>query len=208
MDNQLKASGQRAVQYWFKDGLAELSGGVICLVLAVYFGLQQILQSSPGSFAIFFLLVFVAAFGIRKGMLWYRERSTYPRTGYVRAKRGLENHWILGISIVFAVLLLGFMYYTIIRGIQTVVWIPVICGVIFAFIFAITGYQTKLGRFYFLGAFCLFLGVALALSGLGDFWGAAILALVTSLILFAFGIITRWAYIHETMTITENADEL
>jgi len=207
VDNNLNASGQRAVQYWFKDGLAELSGGVICLVLAVYFGLQQILQSSQGSFAIFFLLVFVAAFGIRKVMLWYRERSTYPRTGFVRAKRGLENRWLLGVSIIFTLLLLGFMLYMIIRGIQTVVWIPVLCGIIYTFIFTIIGYQTKLGRFYFLGAFCLFLGLVLALSGLGDFWGAAVLSLVTSLILFAFGIITRWAYIHQTMPITENADE-
>lgn len=207
MDNNLNASGQRAVQYWFKDGLAELSGGVICLVLAVYFGLQQILQSSQGSFAIFFLLVFIAAFGIRKVMLWYRERNTYPRTGFVRAKRGLENRWILGVSIIFTLLLLGFMIYTIIRGKQTVVWIPVLCGIIYTFIFTNIGYQTKLGRFYFLGAFCLLLGFVLALSGLGDFWGAAVLSLVTSLILFAFGIITRWAYIHQTMTITENADE-
>jgi hypothetical protein len=207
VDNNLKASGQRAVQYWFKDGLAELSGGVICLVLAVYFGLQQILQSSQGSFAIFFLLVFVAAFGIRKVMLWYRERSTYPRTGFVRAKSGLENHWLLGVSIIFTLLLMAFMLYTIIRGIQTVVWIPVLCGFIYTFIFALVGYQTKLGRFYFLGAFCLLLGLVLALSGLGDFWGAAVLSLVTSLILFAFGIITRRAYIHQTMTITENADE-
>jgi len=207
MDNNLKASGQRAVQYWFKDGLAELGGGVMCLILAVYFGLQQILQSSQGSFAIFFLLVFVAAFGIRKVMLWYRERSTYPRTGFVSAKSGLENHWLLGVSILFTLLLLGFMLYTIIRGIQTVVWIPVLCGVIFAFICTMVGYQTKLVRFYYQGAFCLFLGIVLALSGLGDFWGAAVLSLVTSLILFAYGIITRWAYIHQTKTITENADE-
>jgi hypothetical protein len=84
--------------------------------------------------------------------------------------------------------------------------IPVLCGVIFTFIFAIVGYQTK-KAILFLGAFCLFLGLVLALSGLGDFWGAAVLSLVTSLILFAFGIITRRAYIHQTMTITENADE-
>jgi hypothetical protein len=113
-DNNLKASGQRAVQYWFKDGLAELSGGVICLVLAVYFGLQQILQSSQGSFAIFFFCV--------RSSVWHSQshamvsRAQYlPLTGFVHAKSGLKTTGLLGVTIIFTLLLLGFMLYTIIR---------------------------------------------------------------------------------------------
>jgi hypothetical protein len=168
MENKLKASQKRAMQYWFADGLVELTSGVVCLLLAVYFSIQQILPPSQGSFALLFLFVFVAAFSLRKLMLWYRERSTYPRTGFVEPKQGWEDRRLLGIEIVFTVLLMGFMLYTIIRGIQTVAWMPALVGIIFAFIFILAGYRIKLVRFYFLAGFCLVLGVFLALSGLGD----------------------------------------
>lgn len=208
MEKNLKASQNRALQYFFADGLAELSGGAICLLLAIYFVIQQILPASQGSFALIFLGVFVAAFGIRKLMLWVRERSTYPRTGFVEPKQGWEDRRFLGIAIGFTLLLMGFNLYTIFRGIRTVVWMPVLCGIIFAFLFALAGSRTKLVRFYFLAGFCLLLGVFLALSGLGDLWGAALLSLGVSLVLIAFGVVTRLTYLRQTYMIAEQADEL
>jgi hypothetical protein len=207
MEKNLKESQIRAVQYWFADGLAELSGAAICLLLAVYFIILQILPAAQSSFALIFLFVFIAAFGIRKLMFWYRERSTYPRTGFIEPKKGWEDRRLLGFAIGFTVLLLGFMLYTILRGIQTVAWMPVLCGVIFTFIFALAGYRTKLVRFYFLAAFCLILGVFLALSGLGDLWGAALLSFFTGCALFSYGIVTRVTNLHQSTVIAEQADE-
>ncbi len=207
MDKNLKASQQRAVQYWFIDGLVELSGGLICLLLAIYFIVQQILPVSQGSFALLFLIVFVAAFGIRKLMLWYRERSTYSHTGFIELKKGWENRWFLSTAIGFSLLLLGLILYTIQRGIETVLWMPALGGAVFAFIFYLAGYRTGLVRFIFLAIFCLLLGVCLALSGIGDLWGTALLSVFTSLTLFAFGIVTRMAYVRQLKHTSEQADE-
>ena len=207
MDNNLNASQKRAVQYWFSDGLAELSWSVMCLILAIYFSLMQILGSSQGSFALLFLIVFIAAYGVRKVMFWYRERSTYPRTGFVETKKGWQDHRSLGIAIGFTVLLLAFMLFTILRGINTMAWLPALTGVIYAFIFSLVGYRTKLARFYFLTAFGLVLGVFLALSGWGDLWGAAILSLCVGFVLFAYGIVTRISYLGQTRVNIEQADE-
>jgi hypothetical protein len=207
MEKNLKASQKRAMQYWFADGLAELSGGALCLLMAAYFIVQQILQASQGSFALIFLAVFVAAFGIRKLMLWIRERTTYQRTGFVEPKQGWEDRKFLGIAIGFTLLLLGFNLYTILRGIQTMVWMPAIAGMVLAFMFALAGSRTKLVRFYFLAGFCLLLGVFLATTGLGDLWGAALLSFATSLVLLAFGVVTRLVYLHQTSAIVEPADE-
>ena len=207
MEKNLKSSQTRARQYWFADGLGEISGAAICLLLAVYFCIQQLLPSSQGSFPLIFLAVFLAAFGIRRLMLWYRQRSTYPRTGFIESKTGLEDRRLLGISIGFTVLLLGFMLFTILRGIQTGTWFPAISGIIFAFVFGLAGYRTKLTRFFFLGAFCLVLGGILALSGLGDLWGAAVLSLITSLVLFAYGTVTRSFYLRQTKTLEEQSNE-
>ncbi len=206
MDKDIKASQVRAVQYFFADGLAELSGSAICILLAVYFFILEILPVSQGGFAIFFLLVFMAAFGIRKLMFWYRERNTYPRTGFVEPKKR-EDRRLLGIEIGFTVILLGFLLYIILQGIQNIAWIPALCGVIFAFIFALAGYRTKLVRFYFLVVFCLLLGVVLALSGIDDFWGAAILCFITGLVLLSFGIVTRATYLHQPIAGMEQANE-
>lgn len=207
MEKKLKASQKRALQYWFADGLTELSGAAICLLLAIYFVIQQILAASQGYFALLFFIVFVAAFGVRRLMLSYRERSTYPRTGFVEPKKGMEDRRFLGIAIGFTVLLLGFMLFTILRGIQTMVLMPVITGVIFGFIFILVGLRIKLMRFYFLVGFCSLLGVFLSLSGLGDMWGAALLSLVTGLVLLAFGIVTRLTYLRQTNGNAEQIDE-
>jgi hypothetical protein len=207
MDKNLKASQQRAVQYWFIDGLVELSSGAICLLLAIYFIVQQILPASQGSFALLFLIVFVAAFGIRKLMLWYRERSTYSHTGFIELKKEWQNRWLLITAIGFSLLLLGLILYTILRGIQTVLWMPILGGAVFAFIFSLAGYRTRLVRFIFLAIFCLLLGVYLALSGIGDLWGTALLSLFTSLALFAFGIVTRMEYMRQVKRAPEQADE-
>jgi hypothetical protein len=207
MEKQLKASQQRAEQYWFADGLAELSGGALCLLMAAYFIVQKILPDSQGSFPLIFLAVFVVAFGIRKLMFWVRERTTYRRTGYVEPKKGWEDRRFLGIAIGFTLLLLGFNFYTILRGIKTMVFMPAIAGMILAFIFTLAGSRTKLVRFYFLASFSLLLGVYLAISGLGDLSGAALLSLGTSLVLFAYGVTTRLTYLRQTSVIAEQADE-
>jgi MFS family permease len=207
MENNLKATQRRALQYWFADGLAELSGGAMCLLLAIYFIIQQILQASQGSFALIFLIVFVAAFGVRKLMLWYRERSTYLRTGFVEPKKEVEDRRLLEVEVGFTLLLLGFMLYTILRGIQTVVWMPVIGGIILAFIFALAGFRTKLVRFIYLAVFCVLLGVVLAINGFGDLLAAAVLSLLTGLVLIAFGIVSRVAYLRQTKVSVEQADE-
>jgi hypothetical protein len=207
MEKNLKASQQRAMQYWFSDGLAELSGGAIALLLAVYFMIQQIIPAAQGSFALIFLAVFVAAFGIRKLMLWFRERTTYRRTGFIEPKKEWEDRRLLGITIGFTVLLMGFMLFTILRGIETFVLLPALGGIIYAFVFALAGYRTKLIRFYFLAGFCLLLGVFLSVSGLGDLWGAALLSLCTSLVLFSFGAVTRLEYLRQAPATAEQADE-
>jgi hypothetical protein len=207
MENKIKASQIRAMQYWFADGLVELCGGVLCLMLAVYFGIQQILSSSLGSFSLLFLFVFVVAFGIRKLMLRYRQRSTYPRTGFIEPRKGWENRRLLGVEIVFTVLLLGFMLYTIFRGIQTAMWTPAICGALYAFIFSLAGHRTKLVRFIYLAIYSFLLGIILAFSGLGDLWGASVLSLCVGLVLLAFGIVTRATYLHQSSVIAEDADE-
>ncbi len=203
MEEKIRSSRARANQYWFVDGLMELGWGIVCLVLAIYFATLQVVTFAQGSFVILFLLIFVIAFGVRWLLVKQRERSTYPRTGYVEPEPGRSGRRSLAVAIGFTILLLAFMALTILRGIQTFAWQPAITAVIIAFIFSLAGYRTNLLRLYFLSGFCLLLGIFLAASGMGEYWGTAILCLVTAVVLLAFGIVTRTAYLHSASAKTE-----
>jgi hypothetical protein len=207
MDNDLQASQKRAMQYWFADGLAEFSAAAICLLLAIYFIFQQVVPIAQGSFALIFMVVFLAGIGIRKLMLWVRQKSTYPRTGYVELKHGWEDRRFLGIAVGFTVLLMGLNLFTLLRGIKAMVVMPALGGFMFAFMFALAGARVKLMRFYFLAGFCQLVGIFLALSGFGELWGAALLSFFTCLVLFTFGVVTRLTYLHQSSRIPEQTNE-
>jgi hypothetical protein len=205
MENKLKTTQIRAIQYWFADGLAEFLGASICLLLAIYFAVQQFLPQS--GFAIFFLLLFIAAFGLRKLMYSLRQRGTYQRTGYVKAIRGLHDRRMRFIAIAFTVLLLALMLYTILRGIDPFPWLSAISGVTFAFLFFLTAVEAKLCRFYYLAGFSILLGIGLVMIRLGNFWGAAIHSLILAVSLTAFGLRTRLNYLRHTAPLLEQEDE-
>lgn len=205
MEDKLKTTQVKAIQYWFADGLAELLGASICILLAIYFAAQQIIPQS--SFAIFFLLVFVAAYGLRKLMYGFRQRATYPRTGYVAAKRGPQDRRLLAVAITFTVLLLAFILYTILSGIDVIPWLTAVGGMIFAFLFFMTASEAKLCRFYYLAGFSILLGVGLVLIGLGNFWGMAVHSLVIGISLTAFGIRTRLSYLRNSALPLEHENE-
>ena len=199
VDNDLQASQKRAIQYWFADGPAEFSAAAICLLLAIYSIFHQVVPVAQSSFALIFMVVFLAGIGIRKLMLWVRQKSTYPRTGYVELKHGWEDRKFLGVAIGFTVLLMGLNLFTLLRGIKAMVVMPALGGFMFAFMFALAGVRVKLLRFFFLAAFCQLVGIFLALSGFGELWGAALLCFFTSLVLFTFGVVTRVSYLHQSI---------
>jgi hypothetical protein len=198
VNNKLKKSGQRAIQYWFADGLAELSGGVICLLLAGLFYLLALVAWSPLTNLVFFLIAFGGGYAIRRVFLRMKERLTYSRTGYVAPKSTREDRVGLAVAIIFTALLMILMLILVINGPHSMVWTTAIGGLILGFIFSFTGYRTGLWRLYFLAAFCLATGFGLSISSLGDFFGVAVLMVLTSLVLFAFGGLTRWNYLHHT----------
>jgi hypothetical protein len=198
MENNLQATQRRAIQYWFVDGLAELGGGAIALLLVIYFVALQIFPALSNNFVFPYLLLFLAAFGINRFLLEFRKKSTYQRTGYIEPSKSHKYRWLVYASIAFTLLLLGFMFYTVQRNIDIASWMPVIGGMIFAFIFFLAGYRARIVRLHYLAILCLLIGFILVFIGIGGNWGVALLSLVTSLVLFAFGVITRLRYLHQT----------
>jgi len=183
---------QRVKRYWYTDGIGELTGGGMFILLGIYFAVQQYLgeNSLVGGLLQAGLVIFLIG-GMSLGR-WLikalKSRVTYPRTGYVEyhVDRKSTNRrrvivavgagLVAAFSMVFAQQIASFLNLTLaLTGI--------LVGIILIFL---QGRGSGLERFYALGAISIVLGIALSLSGLpegyslGLFYGLMGLAFIIS----------------------------
>jgi hypothetical protein len=188
MDDRIRNAQQRAIQYWFVDGLAEIGAGILCLLLAVFFLSWEAMEKSRWS--LFYLLGtgLVVAVGLRLIIQKIKQRLTYPQTGYTAPPGGFENKRLAWMAAGFTVLLLGLNVYLSLRGSTTMLWSAGLAGLVFAFVFAWIGFTTGLRRFAFLALISLGLGAVLGFLGIGYWTGVAILTGWIGVILLLNGI--------------------
>jgi hypothetical protein len=188
---------QRTRQYWFADGLVELSVGSTFLILGLYFYLQSILpSSSPLMFIIqasFVLLLFGIIFLSRYLVKVLKDHMTFPRTGYVSYKRANIKQRILSISVslIIASLIL-LMFITTPLSIQ---WLPAVTGSIVAVMWLISAIRIRLHRFYLQATVSAIMGVALSLLSWEIFFSLAIYYSAMGLILVISGGLTLCRYL-------------
>jgi len=187
MDDHIHKAQQRAVQYWFVDGLAEIGAGILCLLLAVFFLLWEGMEKSRWSLIYFFGTGLVVAVGLRLIIQMIKQRLTYPRTGYTAPPGGFENKRLAWIVAGFTVLLLVLNLYLSLQGPTTMLWSAGLAGLLFAFVFGWTSYATGLRRFAFLALISLGLGALLGFLGIGYWTGMAILTGWIGVILLLYG---------------------
>lgn len=197
MRENLNGAQQRALQYWFVDGLAEISAGVISLMVAVLMAFWPVVVKGRWSLLIFFGLALAVSFGLRLVIQRVKSRLTYPRTGYVAPLSGFENRRAVIAIALFTLLLLLTNAFISTRGDAALAWSPALGGLVFAFLFAWTGYLTTLRRFYFLALFCLVMGVAVALLGFSYLLGLGLLTGCVGLVLLFLGLHAYRDYVRD-----------
>ena len=169
MPDDLKEPQLRALQYWIVDGVSELLVGFIFLLAAIIYYVQA---SIPGSLLSKILgiasviLVCGVGFGGRWMIQRIKERTTYPRTGYVAYKSGWKNKWNVVIAIVVMALLLAHVVFTTVTDTNLTNWGPVVCGLLMGALMVQAGYRLDQPRFYLLAFFGVLVGIGLVLSGL------------------------------------------
>jgi hypothetical protein len=177
MQSNLSDVEQRVKRYWYTDGIGELTGGGMFILLGIYFAAQQYFgEHSLFSGLLQAGLVIFLIGGMSLGR-WLikalKSRVTYPRTGYVeyhvdpqstnrrRVIVAVVAGLVAAFSLVFAKRIASFLNLTLaLTGI--------LVGVILIFL---QGRGSGLERFYALGAVSIVLGTALSLSGLPDGYG-------------------------------------
>ena len=169
---------QRIKRYWFSDGIGELAGGGMFLLLAAYFGIPQflgennllsvVLQSS-------LVLVMVAGiFVVRRLVTVLKTRLTYPRTGYVEYRVDKKHAIRIRTFTMAFAMVVAFLMVLLARSIQIVDSTVLVTGVVVGVVFVILrGKSYGVQRFYLLGAISMVIGTALSFSGLPDGYSLA-----------------------------------
>jgi len=207
MNSNFSKVQTRAIQYWFVDGLAEIAAGLVSLLVAILFGLWQVIFMWRWSLLVILITGFTISVGLRLIIQRIKERTTYPRTGFVSHYSGLESRRSIVITVAFVLLLLGSNYYFTTNGPQSWLWSPAMAGLAFALSFAWIGALMNLRRFYFLALPSLTIGMALAALGMDFFRGVGILAGVVGLILLFQGYRALKAYIHQNPALSNPINE-
>lgn len=182
MQNYFSEVEQRVKRYWYTDGIGELLGGGLFLLLGLYFSIQQyfgdqslvgvILQSS-------FALVLIGGVMIGRRLINHlKTRLTYPRTGYVEYQSPEKNMTRQRIFAAFIAMTVAVLSVVLTRRIEAIDSMVAVTGVLVAIILLVKqGWSSKMPRFYVLSAVSLILGIALSLSSLpsgynlGAFYG-------------------------------------
>lgn len=201
MDNDLIRIKQSSLRYWFEDGISEIVIGALFAVIGIFNLLQELLE--PGSMVSGLsglILIFLVTFGIllsRRLIKTFKERLTYPRTGYVAYKKSTPLQRVLsaalGISFAMIVIWLA-------RGSSqiSVIWTPLILGFSLAGFMIIIGFRTGLLRYQVMAILILISGVVLSISGIPDSLLTGMMFSFQGLMLILSGIITLVSYLAQS----------
>jgi hypothetical protein len=178
MNSQIDNAIKRARAYWFVDGFTEIVAGILFITLAALLLFSQ--RASQASFPSWFVSAAVEIsiaklVGLAAAVLilwWLKDHFTYPRTGFVRAKRitagqalvTLRNA-ILFLLLPISGLLLVSLLVTSPTGVLSSmpVWFPVGISLIWAGLFMLAAGWLGLVRFRIVGGLILLAGFIIGL---------------------------------------------
>lgn len=200
--NQMQNLEQRVRSYWYQDGIGEMAGGGMLFLLGVYFAVQGYFGEGSlvtGMLSAGMILVFLAgAYSVRKLVMAFKNRVTYPRTGFVEYRVDREQaKWRRYAAAVLAVGLAAALvaYNRLIRGLDLVVLVSgIMAGLI---LIVLRGRAAGLGRFYILGTLAILLGAGLSLSGLPQAYGLAVFYSLLGIALMISGGLVLRRYLHD-----------
>lgn len=212
MQSNLSDIEKRVTRYWYTDGIAELIGGGMFLLLGGYFAAQELMgqNSMIGGLlqASLALLMIGGAFISRRLVNALKTRLTYPRTGYVEYQVD-ENQvksrriWAFALACVVSVLMMIFVRtFQIIDSLVAVT--GVVVGLVLIFLRAKSAGVT---RFYLLGGISFVLGLILSISELPDGYSLGLFYGLMGVCFVVSGGLTLGKYLRENPIPVDGRDE-
>ena len=199
MNDNVDQVVQRTRQYWFSDGIVELSVGGLFLILGIYFYLQFVLPANSlllVGLQVGFVVLLVGGIFLNRYLVnKIKSRLTIPRTGFVSYKRATRKQRLVSFAVV-----------CIIAGINVVLflttplslnWIPAITGLLVGSLWLISAFRVGLLRFYLESILAYLLGIILSISNLDIYLGLCLFYGILGCILLLSGAWTLVVYINQ-----------
>ncbi len=202
MNNPIDQIAQRTQRYWYVDGLAEMAGGTVILLLGLFFLAITFVPDTPVRNWLLMLgqpgLILLGLLGSRKAIAYFKERITYPRTGYVSYKRSRGGRRIQAIVVtaVFAAILA--IVVSLAGSFVSENWLPIISATLVALFILYLAYQFGLRRFYAISVIAFLLGLATAWLALPDPYTTVFFFSALGLVWILSGAWTLALYLRET----------
>ncbi len=185
MQSNFSEVEQRVKRYWYTDGIGELVGGVMLMLLGAYFGLQKSLEGFLGGNSLvgailqtgFFLFLFLGGGWLNQWLVnFLKARLTYQRTGYVEYQTALERsskgRWILFTAACAGTAAFMVLFAHLFQSFDGMV---AMTGLLGALVFMILRTRSSgLARFYVLAGVSLVLGLVLSVTGLSISYNAGL----------------------------------
>jgi hypothetical protein len=192
----------RVRRYWFTDGIGELLGGGLFMLLGLYFAAQQFVgdQSPLGAIlqTSFFVLVIGGVFVGRWAIQQLKARLTYPRTGYVEYRMDDKKNMrrrIFAFALAMGVAMSGIFIARNITVIDSMTaWTGLLVAVI---LFFNQKWAYGVSRFSVMAGAALILGIALSVSGLERGYNLGLFYGVMGIVFVISGGLTLRHYLHE-----------
>ena len=193
---------QRVKRYWYTDGIGELIGGGMFLLMGVYFALQEFLGQDSlvsGILQASLILVMIGGMFIGRRLInALKARVTYPRTGYVEYQvdeGAIKSRRIWVMLLAFAISALTMVFVRLFQFFDSIV---AITGVAVGLILVILRAKSaRLTRFYVLGAVSVLLGVGLSVSGHPNAYSLGLFYVLMGLGFMISGGLTLRRYLEE-----------
>jgi hypothetical protein len=158
-------------RYWFIDGLSEITGGVLIIMIALSYQLIYLLEDSASRTMLLLIgqpaLILLSAYFSRKFILKLKERFTYPRTGFVKFHAAKPNKRVQRILLVILIAGGVSIFISFMASMIPDRYLPVISSIFIGAYSWILGYFNGVKRFYIIAILIVIFGGLISWINLG-----------------------------------------
>ena len=211
MNNNFSDVEQRVKRYWFKDGIGELAGGGLFLMIGLFFAGNEWLPQNSLARTLLdssLILILIGGMFIARWLInLLKTRLTYPRTGYVEyppSKKNTPSRRVLTAVIAMSVSILMILFGRVTDSFN---WIPGFTGLVVGAILIATQAQGGGMRFYILGGLSIIFGLVLSFSSLSEAYSLGLFYGLTGVTAMISGGLTLARYLRENPMPVESNNE-
>ncbi len=200
--DDLQRSKKRSIRDWFEDGLSEMGTGLVIFLIGLMLLLVSLLPEHSGwgwPVAIGQPLVIIGAFfGAGKLVNYFKERITYPRTGFISYPRRQMNQRVKRGVLTGSIAAAISIGVTLLSGVLSQRFVPLFVSVLLglSFLFLAVYYGAK--RFFIISVVEPLIGALLCWLNLPDPLDSAWLFMGTGICMILTGIGGLLHYLHAT----------